>query len=144
MFSLIITVSSIALVVALVAATMYFGGDDTLTKGRDEATAAQAVNELNQIRSAQVSYKAMTGDWPVSLTELTEEQYLAAAPQGWVLDALPSGAPGISVASRALAVGDDAREEAICHDVNLKLGMNSTPLCSEITGAFVGCCISGE
>lgn len=60
MFSLIITIISIALVVALVAATMYHGGD-VLTQGREKADAAAFVAGAQQISGASSMKLALEG-----------------------------------------------------------------------------------
>ena len=95
MFSLIITIVSIALVVALVAATMYHGGD-TLTQGRTTADAAAFVSGAQQIGGAQVmhisleSTPALTISGGAAGTDLVLDKYLASAPvvkgTGWTLD----------------------------------------------------------
>ena len=51
MFSLIITIISIALVAALAVASIYYGGN-AFTKGGDAAKAAQFINEGQQIAGA--------------------------------------------------------------------------------------------
>lgn len=95
MFSLIITIVSIALVVALVAATMYHGGD-TLTQGRTTADAAAFVSGAQQIGGAQVmhislnSVPAATVIGGVAGTDLVADKFLASAPAvkggAWTLD----------------------------------------------------------
>lgn len=60
MFSLIITIVSIALVVALVAATMYYGGD-TLGQGRASADAAAFVTGAQQLGAAITTHAAFGG-----------------------------------------------------------------------------------
>ena len=79
MFSLIITIVSIALVVALVAATMYHGGD-TLSQGRNSATAAEYVNGAHQIASAITILKAQNGAEVTSVTELVTKGALRSLP----------------------------------------------------------------
>ena len=79
MFSLIITIVSIALVVALVAATMYHGGD-TLTQGRTTANAAQFVAGAMQIGGAAVMYKSLEGTDSPDIPTLVSKKYLASTP----------------------------------------------------------------
>jgi len=79
-FSLIITIVSIALVVALVAATMYHGGD-TLTQGRTTADAAAFVTGAQQIGAAVITYESFETKRLINGVErLVEEKYLASAP----------------------------------------------------------------
>lgn len=63
MFSLIITIISIALVVALVAATMYYGGS-ALNQGTEKADAAAFVSGAQQITGAISLYKSLEGEHP--------------------------------------------------------------------------------
>lgn len=80
MFSLIITIVSIALVVALVAATMSYGGD-TLTEGRNRADAAAFVTAGQQIAGAIQLYSALEGKLPANMEALTtDNKYLTSVP----------------------------------------------------------------
>lgn len=87
MFSLIITIVSIALIVAITGATMYYGGD-SLTQGRDKANASAIVAAGQQIAGAINMYDAME-DTPLTgevdeeglKTALVDEGYLKAIPQ---------------------------------------------------------------
>lgn len=79
MFSLIITIASIALVVALVAATLYHGGD-VLTKGQDAAAAAEVITQGQQVLAAAVVYNSERGQWPLNEQELLDEGYLKSLP----------------------------------------------------------------
>ena len=139
MFSLLITVVSIALVIALVAATMYLGGTDTLTQGQDEALAAQALNEMSQIRSALFTYQASEGRWPEALSDLTPK-YMAQLPPGWG-DGTPAEVAGKGVESKSLSA-EEARAAAVCQMINQRLGNSSTPQCADIDSSFMGCCSS--
>lgn len=100
MFSLIISIVSIALVVALVAATMYYGGD-TLTSGREQADASAFVTAGQQIGGAAVMYTALEGSKPADVAALITGGQLASEPvvkadssgNGWKLDTTTS--PGL-------------------------------------------------
>lgn len=85
MFSLIISIVSIALVVALVAATMYHGGD-TLTQGRDRAEAAELVSGAQQVSGAASMHLALVGTEPADVAALVTAQYLTSAPAGLTLN----------------------------------------------------------
>lgn len=84
MFSLIITIVSIALVVALVAATMYHGGD-TLTQGRTTADAAAFLTGAEQIAGAFKMYEALQGVKPNSTQVLIDGAFLKSNPPGMEL-----------------------------------------------------------
>lgn len=79
MFSLIITIISIALVVALVAATMYHGGD-VLTQGRVEADAAGVVAGAQQITGAAAMHLALAGKAAADVNALVTAKYLSSVP----------------------------------------------------------------
>lgn len=88
MFSLIITIISIALVAALALATIYYGGD-AFTKGGDAAKAAQFINEGQQLQGA-LTLRTVQEPTAVALvdgsvgTQLAG--YLAQAPANWAVD----------------------------------------------------------
>jgi len=81
MFSLIITIISIALVGALAITTLFFGGDVFL-KGKSEAEAAQYINESQQISAAVRLYQAENaGQMPSDLqADLVDNNYLKELP----------------------------------------------------------------
>lgn len=80
MFSLIITIVSIALVVALVAATIYYGAD-TLTRGQAAANAAGIVSGGEQMVAALQTHYAITGSYPLTLDALRTGGYLTSFPK---------------------------------------------------------------
>lgn len=137
MFSLIITVISVALVVALIVSMMYHGGD-VYDKGQVEARAAQSVNEVSQIQAAMVSYNANTGEQVPNIATLAPD-YLKTVPTGWGSTSLPSQT---AFEASLLNQGSDAANLAVCEQVNVKLGKTATPpLCSEIASDYAGCCV---
>ncbi|MBU9200009.1 hypothetical protein KTD31_01150 [Burkholderia multivorans] len=136
MFSLIITIVSIALVVALVAATMYSGGD-TLTQGRTAADAAAFVTAGQQIGGAQVMHMSLTSVPATTVTggtagtDLVLDQYLASAPVvkqdasgGWVLD----------TADRL--VTNIVATDAICTQINIQGGLDATKAAAATSADF--------
>lgn len=68
MFSLIITIISIALVAALALATLYYGGD-AFQQGKAGADASRLINEGQQINAA-VTLADATGLTPADLGDL--------------------------------------------------------------------------
>lgn len=79
MFSLIITIISIALVVALVAATMYYGGS-ALNKGTETADAAGLVSGAQQIVAAVTLHQSLEGSVPANVAALVTAKYLSSVP----------------------------------------------------------------
>lgn len=128
MFSLIITIVSIALVVALVAATMYHGGD-TLTQGRVTADAAAFVSGAQQIAGAQVMHLSLEGKAASTVsggdagTDLVLDKYLASAPvvkaaagSDWTID------------TTAKLVKNTVDSDAVCAQINKSAGVDSTKI----------------
>lgn len=87
MFSLIITIISIALVAALALATLYYGGS-AFNRGSQGAIAAQLINEGQQVNGAVAVAKA---DAAAGGTEITTWQGLVTATPNPYLAQLPSG-----------------------------------------------------
>lgn len=119
MFSLIITIVSIALVVALVAATMYHGGD-TLTQGRTTAEAAAFVSGAQQVGGAAVMYLSLEGAASADVAALVTGKYLASNPvvKGSAF-ALATDTAGVNVVSSTV----DSDE--VCTAINKSSGVAS-------------------
>ncbi|KWA84083.1 hypothetical protein WL29_22215 [Burkholderia ubonensis] len=123
MFSLIIAIVSIALVVALVAATMYYGGD-SLTQGRTTADAAAFVSGAQQIAGAQTMHLSLTGtpaatvSGGVAGSDLVLDKYLASAP---VVKADAAGVWTLDTVNRL--VTDIVASNAICIQINKSAGV---------------------
>jgi type II secretory pathway pseudopilin PulG len=79
MFSLIITIISIALVAALALATLYYGGS-SWTRGNAAASAATLTNQGQQIRGAMELYYSKNSAYPATLDELVTGEYLKTVP----------------------------------------------------------------
>jgi hypothetical protein len=108
MFSLVITVISIALVAALALATLYYGGK-AFSAGAAGATAAKVITQGEQLLGASELYRVKTGQWPLSSQHLVDEGYLKSFPlaQGWVMPV--PGQPTFVLAQVA---------EDVCRNVN--------------------------
>lgn len=135
MFSLIITIVSVALVTALALATIYYGGS-AFRQGKESAQAATVVNQAQQIIGAYSLFKANTGRYPDSLAELVPE-YLQAVPQAFALvEPAPSfGLIPVAHAAEASAIGawqqvtagvptvviDSGVSQSLCQQINLKV-----------------------
>ena len=80
MFSLIITVISIALVAVLAIASIYYGGS-AMTTGTAKANAATLVNHGQQLNGANAMYKNDNGGSnAISVADLVSDNYLSSAP----------------------------------------------------------------
>lgn len=124
MFSLIITIISIALVAALALATIYYGGS-AFSKGGDAAKAVQLINEGQQLQGAYtlalVDVKAHT-----AVADLVAGGYLAQAPAGWSQDNTRQGFVSPAVTT------------AVCEAVNAKSGQTNGSTTLDADKAF-GC-----
>jgi len=135
MFSLIITIVSIALVVALVAATMYHGGD-TLTQGRTTADAAAFVSGAQQVGGAAVMYQSLESQPAANVAALTPK-YLASAPvvKGDALELKKVGT--MNVVFSKVASTD------VCEQINKTAGAADPKNVADITGLAYGCITTG-
>lgn len=133
MFSLIITIVSIALVVALVAATMYHGGD-TLTQGRTTADAAAFVAGAQQVGGAAVMYLSLEGSEATSVDQLVTAKYLASAPvvKGTEL-AIPAAAADDNLVSSTVT------SDAVCTAINKAAGSATPAAVTDIGDLAYGC-----
>ena len=131
MFSLIITIVSIALVVALVAATMYHGGD-TLTQGRAKADAAAFVSGAQQVSGAAVMYASLEGQDAADAATLVTGKYLSGIPsvKG---DGLVIGASG---SNRAITSSVNA--EDVCVAINKSAGLTDAEAQTAADAATLG------
>ena len=130
MFSLIITVVSIALVVALVAATLYHG--DGADKGKDQAKAAGLMAQAQQIESARIAYSANTGAAVANLDDLVPS-YLRSLPAGW------AAVEGFVVSTPENKISDDA-----CRAFNAKQQIEGIPSCSDAAYADKQLCCRAD
>lgn len=136
MFSLIITIISIALVAALALATIYYGGT-AFNRGSAEAKASQLINEGQQINGAVAMARADAAagtstaidlkDTGSSLAELVTAKYLAQAPASFTLAA--DGESATAIASSA----------DVCKAVNAKAGLGETVVAADLANKIYGC-----
>lgn len=120
MFSLIITIISIALVAALALATIYYGGS-AFNKGSAEAKASQLINEGQQINGAVAMAKAdvssgtRDGATITDVASLAAAGYLAQVPSAWDKTVPVNTTTGILTTVVAAAPSD-----AVCKEVEKK------------------------
>lgn len=79
MFSLVITIISIALVAVLALATLYYGGA-AFEQGSGKAQAARVTNQFEQLKGAAEMFRVDKGRNPDTLEEMVAEGYLKAVP----------------------------------------------------------------
>ena len=102
MFSLIVSIISIALVAVLAAASIYYGGD-AFTKGSAKALASTVVTQAQQISSANTLFKNDNGGVSATnVTALVTGKYLASEP------AIPSKVGTVNLAINATGDGVEA------------------------------------
>ena len=133
MFSLIISIISVALVVVLSLATLYYFNGGLLSKTSTEAKVAKLTNETSQIQSAIEFYRSQhKGALPPSLEALTEN--------GEYLRQLPSGSWTSNVAY--IQTSSDSIEEPVCLAFNTKRGIPFIPACNDDAFRSVMMCCS--
>jgi hypothetical protein len=116
MFSLIITIISIALVAALALATLYFGGD-AFNQGSAKAAAATVVNQASQISGANTLHFLDNQAYAADVTALVDGKYLQSAPNPGSI----SGSDyAITAAASTITLGDVSL--AVCEAVNGQSG----------------------
>lgn len=123
MFSLIISIVSIALVVVLAAATMYYGGD-ALTQGRTSAEASSYVTAAQQIGGAAVMHISTNATAPADVAALVTGNTLSGVPNvksrsatnEW---AIGNGTPRLITINLA---GTPASNLKLCEQINKNAG----------------------
>lgn len=136
MFSLIVSVVSLALAVASLSAVSYHGGD-VLTKGKTQAQIAEATADIEHMQLAVNMYQMTNGGLPDKVATLVPT-YLSSLPKSFVT---PATASFTAIAASQLPGLTVADKQSMCDAVNVKLGLQfTTPLCSSISNSFAGCC----
>ncbi|WP_018234200.1 hypothetical protein [Thioalkalivibrio thiocyanodenitrificans] len=139
MFSLIITIISIALIAALALASIYYGGT-AFTQGGAKANASAIVNQAMQISAAQTIHAADNGGTYASdVATLVSENYLASEPS--LPNVLASGWTTAGTSATAVVSAGE-----VCDAVNDNMGVSTRPtfdgsqdpVSSVITGQY-GC-----
>ncbi|ADC73336.1 hypothetical protein TK90_2852 (plasmid) [Thioalkalivibrio sp. K90mix] len=112
MFSLIITIISIALVAALAVATLYYGGS-AFTEGTTQANASGVINQAQQVGGGATLFTVRNaGDHPVEgvdgVQELADDDYLSSIP-----------APAADITDDAWEMGGPEGEQGFVHITGL-------------------------
>jgi hypothetical protein len=132
MFSLIISIISIALVVILAGASLYYGGD-AFNKGGAKGEAAQFANEGQQIAAAVTMFKSDNGGTAPTAAE-TElvPSYLKSVPVGWSVEATGvSAAKTVTSSEVCILVGEQPGTDI--SDVNLTAVDDCSTSANEVT-----------
>ena len=119
MFSLIITIISVALVAALALATLYYGGD-AYESGQAKSEAAKLRNQGQQLVAAAEFYYLQKGQWPETIDKMVEDGYLTTVPVAQrtaIQEALAGKAWVMPVARQPLFTFDEITPE-VCSTVN--------------------------
>ena len=123
MFSLIITIISIALVAALAVATLYYGGSQ-FSQGSAKAQADQLISQAQQIAGANTLYSNdHGGSFDTTVSDLQSNNYLNSTPA--VSSTLSSQAfalPGGSGANTVKLTLDQTTATAACTAVGKAVG----------------------
>ncbi len=134
MFSLIITIISIALVAALALATIYYGGS-AFNRGSDGAKAAQLINEGQQLNGAVAIAKADAAAGGAAVTTLAGlvPSYLAQLPASFA-----------AMGTTAVADGKVAvvTTQKVCEEVQKRATGSSTVGTTEPAQVY-GCWLDG-
>ena len=126
MFSLIITIISIALVAALAVATIYYGGS-AFTQGSAKANASALVGAAQQISGANTLYFNDKGGNAATQTDLKNGGYLQAVPTA------PANTTINAAISATGGVTGTVTTKAVCDAI-----------VSSITGAVVSSAVSAD
>ena len=153
MFSLIISIVSIALVVALAAATMYYGGD-ALSQGRSSADASSYVTAAQQIGGAAVMHINTQPAAPTTVADLVTSNNLSGVPNvksrvegtnEWTMVPAVAG-----TSPRMLTIklaGAPASNQKLCDQINKNAGatgMDATNGTIATIGSFPYACVPGS
>ena len=118
MFSLIITVISIALISLIALATLYFGGD-SFNEGSAKAAAATVVNQASQISGANTLHYLDEQAYAADTAALVTGDYLASTPNPGKISAdsyVLGGATDSTISLTGVNV-------ALCEAVNTQAGV---------------------
>jgi hypothetical protein len=134
MFSLIITIISIALVTALALATIYYGGS-AFRQGGDAAAAAKLINEGQQLSGAAAIVEA-TGETNAAFTQqaLVDAKGLQSKISSYAETAVDRGFTSLTATDI---------KAAVCLKVNEKAGLSTTAAVALADVKNYGCVTTG-
>jgi len=131
MFSLITVIFSIALVVVLALATLYFGGK-SMAKGSAKAAAAAIINQASQIASAGALAEASGKGWPIG-TLVFSRDLLESTPippaAAYIAGESPSAGDWVYLDAKVHAFGLRAKiSKEACFELNKQKGFHGIPM----------------
>lgn len=146
MYSLMISIISIALISAMALSSIYYGGA-SLNKGTTDADVAAIINQGQQIQGAITMANIDRNATAVSLATLVSEEYLQEAPTfdntAWgAVGAVGTGTDAVATAGYSyIAVGD-----SVCHALNIKAGVADTDGVTVLTApaGLFGCITTSD
>ena len=131
MFSLIISIISIALVAALALASIYYGGE-AFNKGTTDADASTVINQGQQIQAAVTLADVDRNEAVTALADLVTGDYLQEVPS---FQKLTWGEPGVGTGYSVLSGAVNAD---VCVSLNEKAGAADAETVTAAAGVF-GC-----
>lgn len=141
MFSLIITIISIALVAALALATIYYGGT-AFNKGSAAAVASQLINEGQQINGAVALFRADAAQGlsftatPTTVSGLADA---TAMGQPAYLAQVPTSFDGGTLLTSNVALTSATVSDDVCAEVNRKAGVTGAKPTAAVAGKVYSC-----
>jgi hypothetical protein len=139
MFSLIISIISIALVAALALATIYYGGDN-FNKGSAAAKASQLINEGQQIAGAiAMNVTDAVSDSSLALADVASlaPGYLTQIPADWdTTSSIPASGHGVLVTLDGGSGHVGKVTDKVCTEINKRAGIDESV--ARPTGAVSG------
>jgi hypothetical protein len=137
MFSLIITIISIALVAALALASIYYGGN-AFTSGSAKSAAASVVNQAQQISAAWVMYANDNGGSdPADLATLVSGKYLQVVPTP--SKAAASATTGWTISGTSLTMDLGADKDSVCDSIVKSIDSTATVATTQNAGRQYDC-----
>ncbi len=137
MFSLIITIISIALVAALALATLYYGGS-AFNRGSDAADAARLINEGQQINGAVAIAKADAAAAGVSALGTLDALTTASPAYLSQLPASFASAGATVIPTTGAGVVSKEVTDGVCAEVNKRGGHTAATATDAASWAPVG------
>lgn len=131
MFSIVLVIFSITLVVIMIAAGIWYGGQ-IFVMHSEQAEANKILSDINQVRGSTVMYETYKGSSITEPHELVNQGFLKQFPAGW------------EVQDGYLVLSDVS--DSACKIVNHQYGYDESaplPTCEQVTASgdpFLGCC----
>ena len=135
MFSLIISIISIALVAALALASIYYGGE-AFNKGTTDADASTVINQGQQIQAAVTLADVDRNETVTALADLVTGEYLQEVPSFQKLTWGEPDANGYSTLSGSVNAD-------VCKSLNEKAGAADAADVELVDGGVFGCVNGG-